>query len=36
MWGRVNGAVRSFQDLDTPLITAVERLVAFVAAADPD
>lgn len=36
MWGRVNGAVRSFKDLDTPLITAVERLVDFVAAADPD
>lgn len=31
MWGRVNGAVRSFRDLDTPLITAVERLIDFVA-----
>ena len=34
MWGRVNGAVRSFRDLDTPLITAVERLIDFVA--EPD
>ena len=34
MWGRVNGAVRSFKDLDTPLITAVERLIDFVA--EPD
>lgn len=32
MWGRVNGAVRSYQDLDTPLITAVEQLIDFVAA----
>ena len=31
MWGRVNGAVRSYRDLDTPLITAVERLIDFVA-----
>ena len=30
MWGRVNGAVRSFRDLDTPLITAVEQLIDFV------
>jgi Protein of unknown function (DUF3097) len=30
MWGRVNGAVRNFKDLDTPLITAVERLIDFV------
>ena len=32
MWGRVNGAVRSFRDLDTPLITAVEALIDFVTA----
>lgn len=32
MWGRVNGAVRSYRDLQTPLITAVERLIDFVAA----
>lgn len=31
MWGRVNGAVSSFRDLDTPLITAVEQLIDFVA-----
>jgi len=31
MWGRVNGAVRSYRDLDPPLITAVERLIDFVA-----
>jgi len=31
MWGRVNGAVRTFRDLDTPLITAVEQLIDFVA-----
>ena len=30
MWGRINGSVRSFRDLDTPLITAVERLIDFV------
>jgi len=36
MWGRVNGAVRSFKDLDTPLITAVERLIDFVAEPDQD
>jgi hypothetical protein len=30
MWGRINGAVASFRDLDTPLITAVERLIDFV------
>ena len=34
MWGRVNGAVASFKDLDTPLITAVERLIDFVAAGE--
>jgi hypothetical protein len=34
MWGRVNGAVRSYRDLDTPLITAVERLIDFVAQPD--
>jgi len=32
MWGRVNGAVASFRDLDTPLITAVESLIDFVTA----
>ena len=30
MWGRVNGAVASYRDLATPLITAVERLIDFV------
>ncbi len=30
MWSRVNGAVRSYRDLATPLITAVERLIDFV------
>lgn len=34
MWGRVNGAVASYRDLATPLITAVERLIDFVTAAD--
>jgi hypothetical protein len=33
MWGRINGAVSSFRDLDTPLITAVESLIDFVTAA---
>jgi hypothetical protein len=32
MWGRINGAVRSFRDLDTPLITAIESLIDFVTA----
>jgi hypothetical protein len=32
MWGRINGAVRTFRDLDTPLITAVEALIDFVTA----
>lgn len=32
MWGRVNGAVSSYRDLATPLITAVERLIDFVTA----
>ena len=31
MWGRVNGAVAGYRDLDTPLITAMERLIDFVA-----
>jgi hypothetical protein len=31
MWGRINGAVRTHRDLETPLITAVERLIDFVA-----
>ena len=30
MWGRVNGAVASYRDLATPLITAVETLIDFV------
>jgi len=30
MWGRVNGAVSSYRDLATPLITAVESLIDFV------
>jgi hypothetical protein len=30
MWGRVNGAVRSYRELHTPLITAVESLIDFV------
>ena len=33
MWGRINGAVRTYRDLETPLITAVERLIDFVAQA---
>ena len=32
MWGRVNGSVGSFRDLQTPLITAVEQLIDFVTA----
>ncbi len=32
MWGRVNGSVRTFRDVQTPLITAVERLIDFVTA----
>lgn len=32
MWGRVNGAVRTYRDLDTPVITAMERLIDFVTA----
>ncbi len=36
MWGRVNGAVRSYRDLSTPLITAVERLIDFVTVAPSD
>ena len=32
MWGRVNGAVASYRDLATPLITAVEQLIDFVTA----
>ncbi len=34
MWRRINGAVRTHRDLETPLITAVERLIDFVAQAD--
>lgn len=30
LWGRVNGSVRSYRDLQTPLITAVEMLIDFV------
>ena len=32
MWGRINGSVRSFRDVETPLITAVETLIDFVTA----
>ncbi|MEO7126385.1 MAG: DUF3097 domain-containing protein [Nakamurella sp.] len=32
MWRRVNGAVSSYQDVETPLVTAVERLIDFVTA----
>lgn len=32
MWGRVNGAVRDYRDLATPVVTAVERLIDFVTA----
>jgi hypothetical protein len=35
MWGRVNGAVSSFRQLQTPLITAVEELIDFVTAVGP-
>jgi hypothetical protein len=31
-WRRVQGAVRGFRDLETPLIGAVERLIDFVTA----
>ncbi|MTD13804.1 DUF3097 family protein [Nakamurella sp. YIM 132087] len=34
MWGRVNGAVSSYKDLATPLITAVETLIDFVTVTD--
>lgn len=34
MWGRVNGAVASYRDLATPLITAVEQLIDFVTAGE--
>lgn len=30
MWGRVNGAVRTYRDLRTPLVTAVESMIDFV------
>lgn len=30
LWGRVNGAVASYRDIETPLVTAVERLIDFV------
>ena len=30
LWGRINGSVRSYRDVDTPLITAMERLIDFV------
>ena len=36
MWGRVNGAVRSYRDLATPLLTAVESLIDFVTAEPED
>ncbi len=35
MWGRVNGAVRDYRDLETPIIGAMERLIDFVTAGDP-
>lgn len=31
MWGRVNGAVHGVHDVETPLVTAVEQLIDFVA-----
>ncbi len=34
MWGRVNGAVRDYRDLATPVLGAMERLIDFVTAAD--
>ncbi len=34
MWNRVNGAVSSYRDLATPLITAMEMLIDFVTATD--
>jgi hypothetical protein len=33
MWERINGAVSSYRDVETPLVTAVERLIDFVTAA---
>lgn len=36
MWGRVNGAVRGYRDLQTPLITAVEQLIDFVTESGED
>lgn len=33
MWGRIHGSVSSFRDVETPLVTAVERLIDFVTAA---
>lgn len=32
LWGRINGAVGSYRDIETPLVTAVERLIDFVTA----
>jgi hypothetical protein len=32
MWGRIHGSVGSFRDVETPLVTAVERLIDFVTA----
>jgi hypothetical protein len=29
MWHRVNGAVRGYRDVETPLVTAMERLIDF-------
>lgn len=33
MWGRVNNAVGSYRDVETPLVTAVEKLIDFVTGA---
>lgn len=32
MWNRVNGAVRGYRDVQTPLVTAMERLIDFTSA----
>lgn len=34
MWRKVNGSVRTFRDIETPLITAVEQLIDFVTVPD--
>jgi hypothetical protein len=35
MWRRVLAGVRTFRDLETPLINAVERLIDFVTEPEP-